>query len=85
MHEPTSAPHPAPVPLLDPTPGEDGRRMAFQAAHPEVGFAPLALCEDPGKRWVAYWWAEEGRAAHVTGPSLGDVLDTLAEEFSDGI
>ena len=56
--------------------------MAFQAAHPEVGFSPLPLCEDPEKRWVAYWWAaEDGRPRHVTGRTLTDVLDTLAEEF----
>ena len=56
--------------------------MAFQALHPEVGFSPLALCEDPDKRWTAYWWvAEEGRADHATGPTLTDVLDTLAEKF----
>ena len=82
MQDSTSVPPAQPVPLLDPTPGEDDRRMTFQALHPEVGFSPLAFCEDPRKRWTAYWWAaEEGRACHVTGPTLGDVLDTLADEF----
>ena len=77
-----SAPSANPVPPGVPTPEEDERRMAFQALHPEVGFSPLPLCEDPAKRWVAYWWAaEEGRARHITGPTLTDVLDSLAEEF----
>ena len=82
MHESISAPSIQPLPPVTPTPGEDRRRMAFQVDHPEVGFSPLAFCENPDERWVAYWWsAEEGRPDHVTGPTLGDVLASLVEKF----
>ncbi len=82
MHQSTSTPYPAPVPPTTPTAEESERREAFQALHPEVGFSPLALCENPEEAWVAYWWdAEKGESRHVPGPNLGDVLDSLAEEF----
>ena len=81
MRESTSVPSVNPVPPGVPTPEETGKRIAFQVDHPEVGFSPLPLCDDPEKRWTAYWLAEDGKPRHVTGPTLGDVLDTLAEKF----
>ena len=57
-------------------------RELFQAAHPEVGFSRLPHCEDPDKRWVAYWWdAGKGEARHIPGPTLADVLDDLTDVF----
>ena len=83
MHEPIS------VPPVQPSTAERTRRRKktnggwrSRPLHPEVGFSPAAALRGPRERWMAYWWlAEEGRAWHVTGPTLADVLDTLAEEF----
>lgn len=79
MHEPTSPRHAAPVPPG--TPGEDETlaRMAFQAAHPEVGFRHLGGYGEP---WIAYWLAADGRRRWVTGVTLGAVLGRLDAEFS---
>lgn len=81
MDESTSAPSAHPVPPGTPTREESERRERFQAENPRVGFSPLPRCEDPEKRWTAYWWGEDEQAHHVTGKTLGDVLDSLAEKF----
>lgn len=78
MNDRTSAPSAHPVRPGVPTEEETRRRMAFQATHPEVGFAPQSHCGEP---WIAYWLAADGKPRHVTGVTLGDVLDSLAEEF----
>ena len=74
----TSAPSAHPSSRRIPSETETLRRQAFQAAHPEVGFAYHGGCETP---WVAYWLAAGGERRHVTGETMTGVLDRLAEEF----
>lgn len=67
-----------PVPRGVPSEAETQRRMAFQARHPDVGFAFRGDREPP---WVAYWLAAGDKRRYITGATLTDVLDGLAEEF----
>lgn len=79
MLDPTSAPFVYPPSPGTPSEAETLRRQAFQAAHPEVGFAFQAGCDTP---WVAYWLAPDGSRRHVTGTTMTGVLDKLGAEFT---
>jgi hypothetical protein len=78
MHESTSAPFAHPSPPGTPSEAETLARQAFQAVHPEVGFAFRAGAEPP---WVAYWLAAGDERRYVTGATMSDVLGRLAQEF----
>lgn len=80
MIEHTSAPYTPESPRGVPSEAETVARQAFQAAHPEVGFAFRRGSEPP---WVAYWLAPGDERRYVTGATLTDVLDGLAEEFGE--
>lgn len=68
-----------PPPRDAPSDAETLARQAFQALHPEVGFAFRPGREPP---WVGYWLAADDERRYVTGATLTEVLDGLAEEFS---
>lgn len=78
MHESTCSSYTTAPPGRAPSDAETLARQAFQAVHPEVGFAFRRGQEPP---WAAYWLAADGERKHVTGATLTEVLDGLAGEF----
>lgn len=78
MPNPTSESYTSSVPPGAQSEGETQRRMAFQSAHPEVGFRHLDGCEPP---WVAYWAADDGNPRHLRAATLGGLLDDLKPLF----
>lgn len=78
MCDATSPSYTAPASGRVPSEAETLRRQAFQAAHPEVGFA---FRLGSGPPWVAYWLAPGDERRYIPGATMTEVLDGLAEEF----
>jgi len=75
--ESNSPSYAVPSPKGAPTEAETLRRQAFQAVHPEVGFAFR------DGQWTAYWLSADGEPMRAEADTLTGLLGRLAGEFGE--